>query len=211
MTEQEIIKDIRENKIGKYKENDLLSLLKEAKSICDKVKFDTPLSNEVANYNQYGSSIAFDNSWKTAKNLQESIDIALDSRKNWENPGNADLYTVLSSMEKALHSGLDWLITDSKYKEAYQWLDEKEAFYQKQLMERNERASDPFKKAQWELERKKKEDTGIPHFEPQSCTWVYLDYTIGKDDHYYNINKDGSIKKSELTRTEVLARTSKTK
>lgn len=211
MTEQEIIKDIRENKIGKYKENDLLNLVKEAKSICDKVKFDTPLSNEVANYNQYSSIIAFDNSWITARNLQESIDIALDSRKQWQNPNNEDLYTGLSSMRMALHNSLAWLTSNSQYKEAYKWLDEKEDFYQKTLKERNERAVDPFKKAQWELERKKKEDTGIPYFEPQSCTWVYLDYTIGKDDHYYNINKDGSIKKSELTRTEVLARTSKTK
>lgn len=76
---------------------------------------------------------------------------------------------------------------------------------------KDDRASDPFKEAQWKLERKKKEDVGIPYFENQTCTWTYLDYVVGQDDHYYNINKDGSIKKSELTRTEILSRSSKTK
>ena len=211
MTEQEIVKDIKENKIGKYSEENLLSLVKNANELCDMVKFDTPLSLEVAKYKEPNNNIAFDSSWRRAKNLQESIDIALDKRKQWEKPNNDNLYTVLFSMRQALHNSLAWLTTNSKYKDAYKWLDEKESFYQIDLKKRNQRALDPFKKAQWDIEIKNKEKGGIPSFERQSCTWVYLDYMVGADGHYYNINKDGEVTKSDLTLSKVLSRSSKMK
>ena len=205
MTEQEIIQDIKENKIGKYSEKNLQELVKKVQSICDKILVDEPLSPEIASGL---GNLAFDGTWRMVHNLQDSIDIALDSKKNWENPNNEDLYTVLSSMRLALHNSLAWLTSYSKYKESYRWLNEKEAFYQLELKERNERAIDPFKKAQWELERKHKEETGIPLFEPQNCTWVYIGYSVGKDDHYYDIDANGNVKKNPLTLTEVLNRKS---
>ena len=212
MTEQEIIKDIKENKIGKYQEKELMLLVKKVNEVCDKVKFDTPLSPAIASFGRpYTSDIAFDSSWRSVKNLQESIDIALDKRAQWENPNNDDLYSVLSSMRMALHNSLAWLTSDSKYRKAYRWLDEEESFYKLDLAERNKRALDPFKKGQWELEIKNREKGGIPCFESQSCTWSYLNYMVGKDGYYYNIDKEGNVKKSDLTLAEVLSRNSSTK
>ena len=211
-TEKKIIKDIKENKIGKYQEKDLFELIKKANLICDKVKFDTPLSPEIENYGLlYTTGIAFDATWRVVRNLQESIDIALDKRQQWENPDDEKIYIVLSSMRQALHKSLAWLTSSSKYKDAYRWLDEKESFYQQELAERNERAVDPFKKAQWNLELKNKEKGGIPKFESQMCTWTYQNSYVGKDGYFYNIDKDGNVKKSDLTLAEVLARNNKNK
>ena len=211
MTEQEIIKDIKENRIGKYSDEHLNALIRNAKYICDNVKFDTPLSTDITTFGISKENLAFDSSWRRAKNLQESIDIALNKRDRWTNPNNDKLYTVLFSMRQALHNSLAWLTTDSKYKEAYKWLDEKEAFYQQTLKERNDRVLDPFKKAQWEIELKKREEAGIPFFEQQTCKWIYLNYKVGEDGHYYRITKDGEVKKDELTLADVLARSAKLK
>ena len=198
MTEQEVINDIKEKKLGVYKREDLLQIVADIKDICDKAKMDTPLSTEIL----FGKYLAMPNVWRRVRNLQETIDIVLDNREFWENPNddtkltNDDLYSSIFSMRMALHNTLAWLMETSKYRDVYKWLDTEESFYQKDLAKRNERAVNPFKYAQWQLEQKMNAKTHPVSYSSASCTFNYLDYVKGKDGVMYNIDKEGNISKS---------------
>ena len=199
MTELEVINDIKQNKVGKIKRNDLIKMLDDARYICDKAKKDEPLSPEVLNgKNQYTPQV-----WRNVRNLEETINIFLDNKELWEEPKegekptNDELYTSIDSTRQTLHNYLSYLLDRSQYKETYQWLETEEAFYQKDLMKRNERYSDSFKLADWKLGVKTELSTHPVSYSSGSFSISCADSVKGKDGNYYYIDKEGNVQTAE--------------